>query len=419
MDPVIAEIFSQGDEVVAGHVADTNAAWLSQQLARLGFDLARHSVVGDHLERMVEVLREIAGRADSCICTGGLGPTVDDLTAEAVGLAFHRPLRLDSEALRQIREYFAGRGYAMPDINRKQALLPVGAQRLDNRWGTAPGFALRQDRCYFVFLPGVPAEMKAMFRQWVEPDLVSRFRLEPPLLIVLHTLGLGEATLQERLQALKLPEGVRLGFRAGFSEVQVKLLFPPGSSAGQVDTVVQHAIGTIGDAVFSVDGWDRPGGSLAGVVGRLLDARQATLATAETVSAGQLAWQCRSQPWLLQAIVAPDAARVCRTLGLEASAEFGELDTAGLRIAARLREIVGSAYALTTLGAMPTDPTSGCPSHTPPHAVHVALAGPSGTLSKTFSVAGTPERRQTQAAALSLDLLRRHLTPAMAKRSAR
>ena len=407
MGSIIAEIFSQGDEVVTGQIADTNAAWLSQQLERLGFDVTRHSVVGDRLERMVDMLREIVGRgADVCICTGGLGPTVDDLTTEAVSLAFKRPLRLDSEALRQIREYFAGRCYPMPDSNRKQALLPQGAQRLDNLWGSAPGFTLQQDRCRFVFLPGVPLEMKAMFQHSVEPDLLSRFCLTPSHLVVLRTLGLGESLLQERLQSLKLPETVRLGFRAGLSEVEVKLLFPAEFSTVGVEAIVKRASLLLDDAVFSIDGWDRPGGSLASVIGRLLDSHHLTLATIEIASGGQLAWQCRGQPWLLQSVVVPDPARGYRTLGLDVPAEVSDLGAGCVRMAMRLRETMGSDYALANLGAIPA---LDCPSGSPPSTVCIGLAGPGGIVSKRLLVAGSPERRQTQAAALSLDLLRRDL----------
>jgi nicotinamide-nucleotide amidase len=109
----IAELLSQGDEVVTGQIADTNAAWLSQQLTDLGFTVLRHTTVGDRLDDLVAVFREIGARADVCLCTGGLGPTDDDLTAEAVARAFDRPLQLDEVALGQIEERFRSFGRAM------------------------------------------------------------------------------------------------------------------------------------------------------------------------------------------------------------------------------------------------------------------------------------------------------------------
>jgi molybdenum cofactor synthesis domain-containing protein len=126
---------------VTGEIADTNAAWLSSELIGLGFDVTRHTAVGDRLEALVDLLREISRRADLCLCTGGLGPTCDDLTAEAVSLAFERPLAMDPTALTQIEDWFSRMNRDMPSVNRKQAMLPAGATRLDNLWGTAPGGA--------------------------------------------------------------------------------------------------------------------------------------------------------------------------------------------------------------------------------------------------------------------------------------
>src|SRR5262245_1963247 len=135
--PPRAEILSQGDEVVTGQIADTNAAWLSERLTELGFDVARHTTVGDRRSDLVSVLREIAARCDLCRCTGGPGPTDDDLTAGSVAEAFDRPLQLDAVALGQIEEKFRRFGREMAPVNRRQAELPAGTARLDNDWGTA------------------------------------------------------------------------------------------------------------------------------------------------------------------------------------------------------------------------------------------------------------------------------------------
>ncbi|NOQ35163.1 MAG: competence/damage-inducible protein A, partial [Methylococcaceae bacterium] len=135
MNPKV-EIFSQGEEVVTGQVADTNAAWLSTQLVEMGFKVSRHTAVGDKLEDLISLLQEIASRADCCICTGGLGPTTDDLTREAVATAFDAPLEFDEIALKNISEYFTQRDRAMPEVNRKQAYFPKNAKRIDNDWGT-------------------------------------------------------------------------------------------------------------------------------------------------------------------------------------------------------------------------------------------------------------------------------------------
>jgi nicotinamide-nucleotide amidase len=407
--PILAEIFSQGDEVVTGQIADTNAAWLAQRLRRLGFDLTRHTTVGDRLERLVALLTEIAGRADCCICTGGLGPTVDDLTAEAVTQAFDLPLELDRDALAQIERYFATRGYAMPPTNRKQAMLPRGSLRLDNRRGTAPGFSLVHQRCYFAFLPGVPAEMQVMYAEHVEPALINRFDPQPDRLVTFRTIGLGESSLQHRLESLVLPAAIRLGFRAAVPENEVKLLIPAGYPTDEASPLIERAAQLLGEHLVSIDGEGHPGGDLASVCGRLLETRDATLATAETASAGQIAWSFRGCPWLTESLVVRDAQRLSESLELPLD-RSSDSDRAARALACRLRTRSGACYALVNLG----DLAAADDSHhdSPATDVAIALAGPNGLESSSrHSLTGSSDRRRRQLAALTLDLLRRTLDP--------
>jgi len=396
-----AEIFSQGEEVVTGQIADTNAPWLSQELVALGFDVTRHTAVGDRLDALVDLLLEIAHRADCCLCTGGLGPTADDLTVEAVGRAFGLELRLDETALKQIEAHFSRIGAAMPAVNRKQALLPQEALRLDNHWGTAPGFALQQGRCWFVFLPGVPFEMREMFRHWVSPDLQNRFRLRPRRLITLRTIGLGESALQEHLDAIALPPQITVGFRAAVPEVQVKLLFPAGCVEAEIEAAVQTARKALGEAVFCVDGLQDPGGDLAQIVGRILHRRKQTLAVLETASGGLLSSQCAGEPWFLEAAAFSENTRLCRHFGLHppAPADAVELDETACKLAELQRRRTGADYALAQLFTPATDFSQ----------VHIALATPSGASHRTHSIRGETKRRQAMAAAFCLDLLRRYL----------
>lgn len=406
MSNPIAEVFSQGDEVLTGQIVDTNAAWLARQLTRLGFDLVYHGAVGDRLEPMVRQLRAIARRADLCVATGGLGPTVDDLTAAAVAAAFDRPLALDPVALAQVEAYFARRGLSMAAVNRKQAELPAGAQRIDNHWGTAPGFMVRQGRCLFVFLPGVPSEMEAMFTHQVERALVKRYALSPPRLVILRTFGLGESSLQQRLQALGLPSAVRLGFRAGFQQNEVKLLFPPDFPVPAADALVARAAELIGDAVFMLDEGGAFGGSLATVVGGLLDERGASLVTAETFTGGQLAWQCRGQAWLRHALVAPRPENLFRSLGCDPIGDGAGFMEQAARLADSSRQRSAADYALAVLG--PLLPV-GEDALALPVTAAIAVAGPSMSSVRAITLAGTAERRPLHAAAAALDDLRRQL----------
>ncbi|MGR8941273.1 MAG: competence/damage-inducible protein A [Gammaproteobacteria bacterium] len=322
----ILEIFSQGEEIVTGQTVDTNAAWLSEQAVELGFTASRHTAVGDKLGDLIALLKEIAGRADCCLCTGGLGPTSDDLTAEAVAEAFGLPLAFDAIAYRQIGNYFSNRNRPMPETNRKQAMLPQGSIRLDNDWGTAPGFAVQAGRCWFAFMPGVPSEMRHMFLERVKPLLTERFELKPSRLVTIKTFGIGESDIQQMIGNIVIPEGVELGFRAGVDEVQTKLLFP----ADYIESEIAALTNNIADRllrpmfVFGIDGLDEKVGSLASVVDNLMSAAGMTLAVVETASQGLFASKCLGCSWLHSAIYEKSLSALARRLGVN----IDGLDTA-------------------------------------------------------------------------------------------
>ena len=258
----------------------------------------------------------------------------------------------------------------------------------------------------FVFLPGVPSEMQAMFTQTVEPLLVECFQLRPARTIVLYTFGLGESALQQRLASLALPREVRLGFRAGVQQNEVKLSFPYDFPVPASEALVSEVVELLGDAVFTVS--NAPGAevSLATVVGGLLEARGATLATAETFSAGQLAWSCRGQSCLLYSAVAPDRRRLLRGLGSGGLEARSYASAGGAHVAEALRRESAADYALAILGPPPESEEDHWP---PPVAVTIALAGPARSAARELSLTGPAERCQIQAAATALDDLRREL----------
>jgi molybdenum cofactor synthesis domain-containing protein len=149
-----------GSELLLGQIVDSNSAWMAQRLAEVGADLFRKTTVGDNLERMVDVLGGALARADCVITGGGLGPTEDDLTRQAVAQVFGRPLERDAGALRDLEERFRARGFVLTPNNEKQALLPRGATLVPNPNGTAPAFIVEDQRGTVISLPGVPFEMK-------------------------------------------------------------------------------------------------------------------------------------------------------------------------------------------------------------------------------------------------------------------
>ena len=377
------EIFSQGDEVVTGQIADTNAAWLAQQAVQIGFTVTRHTTVGDKLEDLISLLGEIAQRADCCICTGGLGPTSDDLTAEAVAKAFNLPLILDEQALAQIKQFFANRQRVMPESNSKQALLPQGSERLDNDHGTAPGFSVQVGQCWFVFMPGVPSEMKPMYTDKVLPHLTQRFSLQPSNLTTLRTLGIGESAIQELMNTITIPENVQLGFRAELGEVQTKLLFPFAYSDSEKADLVNKIAKRLGDTVFAIDHTREVNSDLISVLDELMTQGQYTLAVIETVSCGLLSSLCVGADWLVEAHYQP-------TL----------INSDLQNLALELQKTSGASFALVQ--AYTGDKNSVM-------ILHNSLLTPQGFYQNTQTIAGALKRKQHQAALSALDLLRRYL----------
>ena len=375
------EIFSQGDEVVTGQIVDSNAAWLAQQAIQLGFNVTRHNAVGDNLADLISLLGEIAQRAECCICTGGLGPTSDDLTAEAVAKAFNLPLVLDEIALAQIEQFFACRQRAMPESNRKQALLPQGAVRIDNEHGTAPGFSVQIGGCWFVFMPGVPSEMKPMFSNKVQPLLSSHFPLQTSSLTTLRTLGIGESAIQELIDTVAIPENVQLGFRAELGTVQTKLLFPFAYSETEKAALVQQIAHKLGDTVFAIDHTREANSDLISVLNELMQDK--TLVVLETISCGLITSLCVGADWLINASYQP----VLNNPDLQS-------------LAVNLQQTSGADFVLVQLYAGDK------------HGVvilHNGLLTSQGFYQSEQTIAGVLQRKQQQAALSALDLLRRYL----------
>lgn len=204
-----AEIVSIGDEMTNGQRLDTNSRWLSAQLAELGVTTVRHTTVCDDLEANIDVFATACRRADLVVSTGGLGPTLDDLTRDALAAAFDAPLELFPELLKHIEDMFARRGRPMPERNRVQAMLPRGSQPIPNRHGTAPGIDLHvprgdQGSSRILALPGVPAEMTEMWFTSVRPRIVEMLGPDrrPLMFRTLKMYGIGESDVETKLPDL-------------------------------------------------------------------------------------------------------------------------------------------------------------------------------------------------------------------------
>lgn len=393
------EIVSQGEEVITGQVIDTNAAWLAQQAVQLGFTMSRHNSVGDKLNDLILLLNEIAPRADCCLCTGGLGPTCDDLTTEAVALAFNLPLLFDAVAFAHMERLFQQRHKAMPANNRKQALLPQGAIRINNDWGTAAGFALYQERCLFVFLPGVPTEMQAMFSASVLPLLTQRFILQPQALISIKTIALGESAIAELLNTIIIPADVTLGFRATSDTVETKLLFPAGYDNRAISNLTQTISAVLGDYVFAIDNSWENNSDLFGVIDSFMLKNNYSLAVIETVSRGLLAARCCQASWLFSA----EYQQNYHSLALLTADELF-ISAKNLAHALQLK-----THADIVLIQLYTGANTSLQDNKQTIILHTLLLARGHYYQAQHHLLGTAPREQNQAALLSLDVLRRYL----------
>jgi nicotinamide-nucleotide amidase len=380
-EPVIAVLLSQGDELTCGQTQDTNSGRLAAALWGMGVTVRRIIAAPDSLADLTAIIHEAAGLADVVIGTGGLGPTRDDLTAEAAAAASGVPLVERPEALAQVEARFAMLGREMAATNRKQAILPTGCTILKNDNGTAPGFAISHRGCRLYFLPGPPHEMGPMFSELVVPDILARHQLTPPTLVRIGVV-MSESVLEQRLQGLHidgLSEGaLSIGFRASLRGNEVKLRLEPDVPLSVRQALVAEILARLGESVVGVDEIDP-----AAALGARLTQRGETLAVAESCTGGALAARLVALPgasgYLLEgATLYANAAKV-RVCGVSEQdiAEHGAVSEAVARaLAEGIRRVAGADWGLGITGI--TGPVGGSPDK-PIGTVHIAIAGPDGT----------------------------------------
>lgn len=283
------EMLATGDEVLHGQIVDTNAAWLAEVLFQHGLPMTSRQTVGDDINELVMVLTERSKIADVLIVNGGLGPTSDDLSAQAAAMAAGVELVMHEAWLAKMEAFFAGRGRKMADSNRKQAEIPRGAEMLDNPVGTACGFALKLNRCWIFFTPGVPSEYKVMVEQQILPRLKARFPVsDPPVCLRLTTFGRGESDLASEIEPLPLPEGVVMGYRASMPIIELKLN-GPASKLPEMEQFWQQVREIAGESTI-FEGTE----GLPAQLSRRLKEAGYQLAISEQFTAGLLHWQLAS-----------------------------------------------------------------------------------------------------------------------------
>jgi nicotinamide-nucleotide amidase len=407
-----AEIVAVGSEMLTPQRVDTNSLYLTAELNNLGVEVVGKYVIGDHLERLASAVRLALSRSEIVILSGGLGPTEDDLTRDAVALALDRKLIYHPEIADALEQRFARLNRKMAEVNKRQAFLIEGAGILPNDRGTAPGQWLEESGAVLMLLPGPPHELKAMF----ERQCLARLaRLVPPQVIrtlELRVAGMGESDLDQLIAPVyKKYENPATTILAAAGDIQIHLRARCATQA-EADALLVEVAGPIelllGDRIYS-----RNGESIETVVGDLLRKNHATVSVAESCTGGMLGERFTQTPgsseYFVGGFITYSNEMKIEMLGVtpEILAEHGAVSKETAEAMARgARRRTNSTYALSITGVAGPD---GGSEAKPVGTTHIGLAGPTGTEVLKRQFIGDRARIRSFASQMALDLLRRRL----------
>jgi nicotinamide-nucleotide amidase len=406
-----AEIIAIGSELLTPYRLDTNSLFLTDGLNQVGIRVVHKAVVGDSLDDMRASFRQALDRADLIVACGGLGPTDDDRTREAVADLLSRKLELNEGVLRHIQELFRRFGRVMPEINRRQAMVPEGATVIPNPRGSAPGLWIETSGHIVILLPGVPAELRAMFEQEIRPRLTRLGHDERLFTRDLRITGLPESEVEQRVSPLYAlypdtettilasPPGIQLHPRVWSRD--------PAQANQILDEMVKRMALALGEHLYSTEGE-----AMEEVVARALTENRATIAVAESCTGGLLAERLTNIPGSSSYFL---GGVVCYSNELKSSlvdvpAELIESKGAvspevALALADGIRKRTGATIGVGVTGI--AGPGGGTPEK-PVGLVHIGIADERGPRERRFQFPGDRERIRMHASQTALDSVRRY-----------
>lgn len=353
------EIITIGSELLLGQIEDTNTAFLARELGREGVAIVFRTAVGDRLDEMEQVLRSAIDRSDMVITTGGLGPTLDDLTREAVSRLAGVELEFRQDLMDGIEKIFRLAGYQMPENNRRQAFIPEGGYAILNPVGTAPAFIKEVKGKPVICLPGVPRELKYLLRREVIPWVRKRFSLDEHMVTyrVLKTVGIGESKVDSLIGDLIKPGwNPEVGLLASMGEIKIRIAAKAKNEIeahGLIEPVVEEVCSRLGKKIYG-----RDDETLEGVIDSMLAEKGLNLAVLETFSGGMAAQRFHRLPSsrLMESRVIPDEKQFALYLENDKTMTGGET---AMGLARKIRELVNANVGLAITGFVKKDKRGG------------------------------------------------------------
>jgi nicotinamide-nucleotide amidase len=406
-----AEIIAIGSELLLGQLVDTNSSYIARRLADNGIELVQTTTVGDDLQRMKEVIREATERSQIVITTGGIGPTEDDLTREAIAEVFNHPLVFQPRLMEQIEALFKKRGFRMAESNRKQAYIPEGSIPIENPKGTAPGFIVEYSNGSIISIPGVPLEMEYLMESTVIPYLRRRFDLRHQVIQykVLRACGLGESAIGQQIKDLmKESQNPTIGTLASIGDIRIRIAAKaknPEDASNLIQEMEEEIRKRLGVLIYGVDNE-----TLHGNIATQLERLNFTLSVVETFTGGIISQKLTStgSNAFVQGVVLPTEGSQRQFLDLPPE-EFNSVrqDSKGFAdsLAQKARNEFKTGLGLALFGKIAEKQGEG------EYRIetYYSLSTSAGMENQEYSLGGELWMVRERAAIIALDLLRKYL----------
>jgi nicotinamide-nucleotide amidase len=407
-----AELITIGDELLYGHVLDTNAAYIGEKLTEAGIELIYHNTVGDKAEHMINAIAQAMNRADIVLTTGGLGPTHDDITKKIVCKYFKRQLVFHEDILKELQQKYTAQGLTMPAINQNQALQPQGAKFLENKIGSALGIFIEEHGKTFVSMPGVPTELKLMVDEQLGPILKSKSTGRVIIHRKLRTIGIFESAIFQKVKSIiEEKDKIDIAFLPSFRGVDIRLTTKSDNeekAREAIDNIEARFTEKLGKYIFGYDNDELPD-----LIGKSLISRGQTVAVAESCTGGLLGKIFTDIPgssqYFLGGVIAYSNDIKSRILNVPTTTleKYGAVSAETAKsMAEGLQNLTGASIGISITGIAGPD---GGTEEKPVGLTYIGLATPDDTKVKEFHYGQQRKRNRQRAAYSALDMIRRYL----------